>query len=258
MTKPSAQEQQSSSAEAIQWTEEWLDREQILRLQALQVRAKLNPGAIRQYRDMTRAGKTPPPIKVAEVADKQGASRFYLLDGWHRWEADALVMECLGPTTLVRVLVAPMSMDDAIWVAAEANMGHGVQLKPAERRKVFGAYVKARKYWHVVKGTRKRQSYREMGAALGMNHNTLRNWMEKDFPNIFKAMSKDEGNEAPGGLMEVPAGPSPLDEVRDNLRRVVTLALSLPADERDTLARELHALLVDLPSPAPLVNVDEF
>lgn len=258
MPKHSTTEQPQSSAESIKWTEEWLDREQILRTETLQVRNKLNPGAIRQYRDMTRAGKVPPLIKVAEVTDKHGTTRHYLLDGWHRWEAEALVMETHGPTTLVRARVAPMSKADAIWVAAEANMGHGVQLKPAERRRVFGAYIKARKHWHVVKGARKRKSYREMGAALGMNHNTLRNWMEKDFPSIFKEMSKEEGNEAPGGLMEVPLGPSPLDEVRNNLRRVVTLALSLPPDERDTLARELHALLVDLPSPGPVVDTSEF
>jgi hypothetical protein len=137
-------------------------------------------------------------------------------------------------------------------------MGHGVQLKPAERRRVFGAYITARKYWHVVKGARKRQSYREMGAALGMNHNTLRNWLEKDHPNIFKAMSKDEGNEAPGGLMERPEGRSILDEMRADLRRMVPLAPSLPLDERSALAAEVQAFLVALRASALGRTADEF
>jgi hypothetical protein len=147
-----------------------------------------------------------------------------------------------------------MSMREAEWQAAAANMDHGVQLKPTERRGVFRAFIRARKHKNRAG---QHLSYRDIGAKLGMNHNTLRNWMEKDFPDTFRAMSKEDPGPAPGGLVEPPPGPSVLDGVRQDLDRVATLALSLPPDQRDILARDLASLLAKLPAPPPAPS-DEF
>lgn len=244
-----APESQPSCADAPDWQEEWLHPSQVLRSQTLQVRNALTPSAIRMYADKMRAGMVPPLVKVAEVTAR-GETLHYLVDGWHRWQAGSLVRD----GELIRVLVAKMSLREAEWQAAAANMDHGVPLKLSERRGVFRAFIRARKHRNRAG---QHLSYREIGAKLGLNHNTLRNWMKKDFPATFLAMSKEDPGHAPGGLVERPPGPSVLDGVRQDLERVSSLALSLPPDQRDILARDLAALLAKLPAPPP-APPDEF
>ncbi|MCH8180538.1 MAG: hypothetical protein IIA02_12255 [Proteobacteria bacterium] len=252
MNKHPAPEQQPSSAEAIQWTEEWLSPDDVIRTQTLQVRRKLNPAAVRQYRDMTRAGSAPPLVKVAAVTER-GTTRHYLVDGWHRWEADALVTHGSGPTILVRVLAAPMSMAEAAWVAAAANLNHGVQLKRSEMVEVFKAYVRARKH-RTREGYR---SYREMAADLGTPKSTLARWMHKHFHSIASRMGGEEGT-APGGLRERPEPPSLSDEVLAEVKRVKGVALSLPPEEKRRVHAALRELLEDLGKPEPVGYEDEF
>lgn len=252
MTSHPAPEQQPSSAEAIQWTEEWLSPDDVVRTQALQVRRKLNPTAVRQYRDMTRAGSAPPLIKVATVT-MQGTTRHYLVDGWHRWEAGALVLDGDGPAALVRVLTAPMTWAEAAWVAAAANLNHGVQLKRSEMVEVFKAYVRAGK--HRTRGGYR--SYREMAAELGTPKSTLARWMHKHFRNIAVRMGAEDGT-APGGLRDQFDLPSLSDEVLAEVKRVKVVALSLPPEEKRRVHAALRELLADLGKPEPVGYEDEF
>jgi hypothetical protein len=250
MTTPT--ESPPSSAEPIQWAEQWLSPEQILRTETLQVRHKLDKGAICRYRDMTRAGKVPPLIKVAEVTEGD-TTRYYLVDGWHRWEAGALVTEGPAPAALVRALVAPMSMSEAAWVAAEANLGHGVPLKSTERVEVFKAFVRAGKH-------RNRQgylSYRDMAGILGYPSSTLQRWMHKHFRNIAVRMGSTEGS-APGGLMDAPAPPSVADEVVNEVNRLQALALSLEPNDKHRVASALKDALAAISTTAFVGVVDEF
>jgi hypothetical protein len=252
MTTPTAPP--PSSAEAIQWGEQWLSPAQILRTETLQVRHKLNSEAISRYREMTRAGKVPPPIKVAEV-NEGGPRGFYLVDGWHRWAADALVTEGQGPTTVVKVLVstAPMSMREAAWLAAEANLSHGVQFKRTERVEVFKTFVQAGRH-------RNRQgylSYRDMAGILGYPSSTLQRWMHKHFRNIAVRMGSTEGP-APGGLMDAPAPPSVADEVVNEVNRLQALALSLEPNDKHRVASALKDALAAISTTAFVGVVDEF
>lgn len=262
MTEPTTPQ---STADTIEWQEAWLSREQVIRLGSLQVRKKLDAGAIRQYRDMTRAGKVPPPIKVAEVTEG-GITRHYLVDGWHRWEAGAVVtgtdaegkpvMDFHGThglDPLVLVLYAPMTMADAAWVAAEANLSHGVSLKRAELPAVFMAFVRAGKH-RTRKGYR---SYREMGASLGISKSTLARWMHKYFPNIAANMGGGDVA-APGGLRDAPELPSPTDEAVSEVKRLQALAMSLPPDGKRRVSSALRDLVAILGKRDPLETLDEF
>lgn len=119
-----------------------------------------------------------PPVKVAQI---NGA--FILTDGWHRVAA----LESLGRGQ-VEALVEPVKSEREVhWLAAKANTEHGLPLKSKEYRKVFRAFVSARKHRR-ADGSYK--SYRDIAVEIGgaRAHTTIRNWMEKDFPSVFRAM----------------------------------------------------------------------
>lgn len=235
MTKASTQ---PSCAQAEpQWQEEWLPLADIIQHAPFQVRSKLDPGAIYRYREMTAAEQLPPPIKVARV---NGA--LYLVDGWHRMEAGALqVSRGDSWSENVLALVAGMSAEQAQWEAARANMGHGVQLKAREYRKVFHAFIRAKRH---IKSGGKRMSYREIGKEIGKPHRTIHQWTREDFPGLARAMGGNH-QEAPGGLGD-PVRPSLEEEHREAANcALVTLlqhasALESP-EERGALVEALEA-----------------
>lgn len=172
--------------EAPQWVEEWVPFGAIQQVHALQVRRKLDAGAVKQYRDWTQAGKRPPPIKLGRTPE--GA--LFLVDGWHRIEAGALqtTTSLEGPEVLA--LVAALSEREVRWEAAQANMAHGVPLKSREYREVFRAFVKAGKH-RLPRGAF--MSYRDISPFIGKGHTTIRNWMMEDFASIAERMGGNEG-----------------------------------------------------------------
>lgn len=170
------------------WSETLIPLASIIKHRPFQIRKRLDAVAIRRYAEMTRAGRVAPPIRVALI---DGAH--YLLDGWHRMEAGALTTTA---TDEVLVLLAAMSRKEAIWVAAQANDDHGVQLKRAERRGLFGAFIKSGRHKKPKGGL---MTYREMGIALAQPHTTIRNWVQKDFPRLFSSLQAEGiGNPSPG------------------------------------------------------------
>jgi hypothetical protein len=137
-----------------------------------------------------------PPLTVARV---NGA--LVLVDGWHRlgalhqigrWEAEVNVVDATERETY--------------WLAARANLTHGLPLKPRELRKVFRSYVRARQH----RDGDRIKSYREIAEETGGNcgHTTVRNWMFSDFPKIAREMGGKDDVVGNGGDYDVPAGPS--------------------------------------------------
>jgi hypothetical protein len=170
-----------------EWAEQYVPLAAIIKHRPFQIRKRLDAGAVRRYREMARAGRVAPPIKVGLI---RGAH--YLLDGWHRMEAGALTTA--GDDVLA--LVATMTDREARWIAADANTGHGVPLKASEMRGLLGAFIKAGQH---KKAHGALMSYREMGEALGKPHTTIRNWVAKDFPKLFRSLQADGmGNPSPG------------------------------------------------------------
>lgn len=186
--------QQETAAEhngGPSWTPEVVRRGSITRLTELQVRRKLDGATVKRYREAMGAGAKFPPVRLARVGHA-----LYLVDGWHRieaagWRADELV----------DALVADLpTIAAACWEAAAANLRHGMPLKQSERRAVFKAYVGARRHRTENGGYK---GYRDMAPELGTPHTTLRTWMEKDFPAVFRAI----GERRIGGTNASPALP---------------------------------------------------
>jgi hypothetical protein len=183
-----------------QWAEDYVPLDAIIKHPPFQIRKKLDDGAVKRYRSRSQAGSVAPPIKVGLIDQA-----YYLLDGWHRMEAGALTMA--GDAVLASV--APMNHKQALWIAANANSDHGVPLKASEIRSQFRAFIKSGQH-KKAKGAL--MSYREMGAALGKPHTTIRNWVEADFPRLFASLgSEGIGNLSPG---LPPATVRTLDEER--------------------------------------------
>lgn len=118
-----------------------------------QTRLALDHGAIRRYADAMRTGHKLPPITIARV---DGAP--VVIDGWHRVHAAKLA----GIAALPALLIDPPEAE-LPWLAAEANLRHGVPLKRSERRNVFRAYVRAGQH---LKGRRRIKSSREISSDL--------------------------------------------------------------------------------------------
>lgn len=193
----------TASAQAVSWAEEWVSPEDIIKHAPWQVRRNLDAAAVKKYRDMTKAGSTPPPIKLARVRGK-----LYLVDGWHRMEAGALQVTRGLDGQEVLAEVAPMSDGEARWAAAQANLGHGVPLKAAELHAVFKAYIKAKQH---LKPDGTLRSYRDMAPIIGKPHTTIRTWMLKYFPAVARQMAGERGNPEP----EMPSGPL-IDPIAEN------------------------------------------
>lgn len=141
---------------------------------AFQVRKKLDQPTIRRYVGVYTSGKEMPPVRVAKV---KGVP--VLVDGWHR--VAALESMNIGEVTAV---VSTMTRSEALWVAADANMGHGKPLTKAEVREVYQRYMKTNQH---KKADGSLKSYRDIAADLGQGHTTIRNWEWKHFPATAKA-----------------------------------------------------------------------
>lgn len=158
----------------------------------LQVRNKLNASAVKRYANLMKAGTKLDPIRIARVDDM-----LLLVDGWHRLAAHDELRR-----TFVDAEVISATRHQAVWMAASANLEHGLQLKSAELRNVFRAYISSRQH---SQGKGRIKSYREIGVDLGKGHTTIRNWMQKDFPEIAVRMSGNGEVAGVGGLQEIAA-----------------------------------------------------
>ena len=181
---------------------------ELVRNPRFQVRRKLEDGIVRRYASAYLNEIPLPPVKVAKVNNA-----FILVDGWHRvaaleridvHEVDALVVE-----TTERA---------ALWMAAEANLTHGLPLKAVEIRKAFKAYIRARQHYS---GKKTLKSYREIAQELGglRSYGTIRVWMKKDFPHIFEQMSNEDHPKGKGGLEDIDPGDALVAAAGENLNQ---------------------------------------
>ena len=193
-----------------------------------QVRNKIDPHTVSRYRTIYKNGGSLPPIEVARV---DGA--FRLVDGWHRLAALRLLER-----DDVEANITTMTMSEARWAAAAANLSHGLPLKSKELRNVFGAYITARRHY---KPNGRLKSYRDMEADLNglVTYRTLNRWMEKDHPVIAREMSMQHGGENKGhyrdGGPPTPPHITPLEAARASLDGALAEARALSAEDRREL-----------------------
>lgn len=201
-----------------------------------QVRIKPDLGIIRRYSTAYKQGADMPPLKVAKVN-----KALVLVDGWHRLAA----LE-RNDQTLAEVEIVPCeSLQDARWMAAKANLSHGLPLKARELKPVFQAYIKARQH---TPSPGSYKSYREIAADLGgiVSHVTIRNWMKRHYPSIFRWM---------GGLDEPPHGDGCPDKrittMKDTTKEYLDLALAAfrgveSLEDRRELLKEAERIVQEM------------
>lgn len=237
----------------IEYGHEWIEQSvplvAIVKHQPFQIRKKLDASAVKRYAEMTRAGMTAPPIKLALIGDVH-----YLLDGWHRMAAGAMAVDFIDTDSVV-AHVAVMDEKEARWVAAHANTVHGVPLKTGEKRGLLGAFIKSGRH---KKPRGAVMSYREMAAEIGKPHTTIRGWIQKDFPTLFKRLGSERvGNLSPG----LPPGTfvsldeeriSQANEAAQTLRQIGSVLTS--AEARDALITILRETLEVMQSSRPAVT----
>ncbi|MHC4040791.1 ParB N-terminal domain-containing protein [Bradyrhizobium sp. 23AC] len=208
-----------------------------------QVRAKIDPTTVRRYQAVYKNEGKLPPIEIAMV---DGVLR--LVDGWHRVKALQLLER-----DSVEANITEMSMSEARWAAASANLAHGLPLKPKEVRNVFKAYITARRHY---RSNGRLKSYREMASELNgaVSYRTLNRWMELDHPKIAKEMSVQHGGENKDqyhdGKPPQPSEIGPLQLAAMSLDNALAEARGMSSEDRRALldyARRLLTRLESLP-----------
>lgn len=198
------------------------------------------PGIVKRYASVLRSGKALPPVTLAQV---NGA--LVCVDGGHRIAAhEALQREVIEAT------VVPCTAREALWMAASANLAHGLPLKPKEVRKAFCLYIAARKHRHAGE-VRNLKSYREIAADLGgiVSHVTVRNWMMSEFPRIAEQMSNPD---EPHGGDFTQAAPRLSDTALSAIQQATAAARGVKKpDERGALVHAAEGLLREVKDGGP-------
>lgn len=208
---------------------------QLCRSSEFQVRSKLCQATVNRYAAAIKAGQQLPPLSVALV---DGVP--CLVDGYHR----AAALELLGNYSAEAVVITATKLD-AQWMAAKANMQHGLQLKSKELRQAFRVYIRTGQH---RKGRGKRKSLREIGQEMGRSHVTIRNWMAQDFPKLAKEYGQEHGN----GLGDegIPRTPSPPADAKPALERLAQVRQDFQATScphaREAIRQALHELQGEL------------
>lgn len=186
----------------------------LIREDKYQIRERLDQGAVARYANAYRNGVQLPPVQVAQVG-----KALILVDGFHR--VAALVR--LGLST-VEAVITPTEVRKALWLAAQANLTHGVALTTKERRAAFRAYIRAGQHKDERGGFK---SYRTIAEELGfMSLGGVHRRMQLDFPKLAAKMS---GNENWQGLG------APDEEKPDPQRVMAGLAWGHLTDARAAL-----------------------
>lgn len=211
---------------------------------SLQVRKQTSQSTVKRYAESMGEGCTFPPVTLASV---DGV--LLLLDGWHRIAAK----QSLGENS-TEAVVTQMTYDEARWAAAKANLEHGLPLAASEVVNVFHVFIEAREYRRGYTWL----SYREIGTLLGKSHTTIRYWMEKYYPRLFKkyqarATNKDQAKAwdgTPGRKAEAvtPAFSEVVQEVQVSMGNARNIAGALDENTRGVLIESLRNTLRDLES----------
>jgi hypothetical protein len=213
----------------------------LLRDQRYQVRRQIDSRTVQRYALALKAGGDFPPVKVAIV---RGAP--ILVDGWHRVAAH----EQVGITEVMAEGVVA-SRNDAAWMAAEANLTHGLPLKPAEKMAAFRVFITARKHRRPDGSL---LSLREISRAMGgaISHEGARKWLMKYYPKIAEEYGPAEPHGS-GGHRGRPGPPEPVEIANDGIRQAAIVAKGeLLPFERWELHDAVRALLQAIEAGGPM------
>ncbi len=219
---------------------------------AIQTRIEMEPQQIKTYGTAYKNGAKLPPLLVTERPGKfPGIPSYLLLDGFHRYQA---LMNNGQRTVEVKIIDTPQDATphDLRWLGSRENIKNGLPLKSKDKRATFRTYVRAAMH---RKG-RAVKSLREIAADLTFcTHQTVSNWMRKDFPSVYRAMQKvgeEVDNKAEGTgnrLVDMPD----LSEREFRLFSLDLITKALASDNatRYALTQKIRELLSQLEEVAP-------
>lgn len=211
-----------------------LDR--IICSELLQVRkGGVQRGTVLKYASVIRQGNLFPPIKLARI---DGA--IYCVDGFHRIQAHRI-----AERHEIEAFIVDTSVEEARWLAAEANLTHGLPLKPADLQEAFKRFVKARRH-RTARGRFK--TYRDIAAELGglKAHTTIRNWMLKYFPSIYRAMGSDDTKSGKRKGRDICHADMLKEEARKALLVLRNNVEGLNQEDRLEMLKELNSILSEI------------
>jgi len=197
---------------------------------AMQVRVRgVDFGTVKQYATILRGDPNcMPPITVAQVGE-----RLLVVDGWHR-----LAAHREAGLRYLQALVVKATREEALWMAASANLKNPRPLSKKDLLQAFRMYIKGRHHRKPAGGFK---SYRDIAKDFAnvRAHTTFRNWMEKEYPSIFRAMRAgdvDEEAEAAarrrgGDKVHMAAAVAAMESARDHIA-----AMGPPRNRTEVLA----------------------
>ncbi|MCK8784255.1 hypothetical protein M0638_07675 [Roseomonas sp. NAR14] len=212
---------------------------------AYQIRSALDEATVARYVGVLRADGEMPPLKVGCIA---GA--LVLLDGFHRVSAYRE-----RGILMVEAEVVATTTKEARWIAAEANMRHGLPLKPKEKQEAFRAFVRAGN----LKDHRGHlRTLREVAQRFGLvGHTTILRWLRKDFPQVARQYAGGDG----GGM--APDVRSRLPSFHDTAAECIAQAVAAARGvdcrhQRGKLVVALRGALEEVERAAPFEINEDF
>jgi hypothetical protein len=167
-------------------TLETVDLADIQMIEGYQIRDRKvtkRDATVKAYANRYQAGLWMPPVVLARLHGS-----YVPVDGWHRITA----LRRIGRREVQAYVLRDVPPEEILWLAGQANLGHGKPLRPKEYRKVFKAYMDAGQ--NKKNGNGELKSYRAIVEDLGgcRSHTTIRNWMLEDYPGVASQMAGEE------------------------------------------------------------------
>lgn len=167
---------------------------------AFQTRAKtkknptgLNANNVRSLRAAIGNGAKLPPVVLARLqAKKTEGKACFVVSGFHRVEAYRQ-----AGAKCIPAIIKDMTRSEALAYAATENTRHGQPLSRQDKRTNLNAFLLSGG-WKSADGSPK--TYTEIalqGTGGAITKHTVRNWVEKDHPEIFKAIAAHWSKEEP-------------------------------------------------------------
>jgi len=203
--------------------------EEIIRDASLQARQALNPETITRYaRKYESDGKDALPALWVWRNDD---GEHVLLEGWHRREA----AERAGCNVVNVVVFSRIPHVVAASLAAQANLGHGLRLKPREIREAL------KMGWQ---GRYKAMSSRQIAAELGTGRTNVQRWIKEDRLKRDDELQADSSGGTQDGLEDYWAFMPVTKDGRLNLERAGRYLAN--ADDLKGIVRDADILGVPL------------
>ena len=221
--------------------------------ESLQSREEMIPSRVRDYEVAYRNGVRFPPLLVTTRPGKfPGLVSYVVLDGWHRLQALINIQQ--GEVD-VKVIETPTDASPHYlrWLGGKENLKNGAPLKNKDIHELFKAYIKSGQHRTPAGGFK---SYREIAAEIALKpHQTIANWMQKDFPSVARVMSKlgespDNGAKGTGQrLVDMPELSS--REIDLFAADLLEEAINAENDRRWMITQKMQAILDRLRQEAP-------